>query len=129
MNQARKQYGAGSKQHALPLLVTCLKPLLCLAYTSTMKMEAKCSSETSLIFIELHDVVFQKTEFFEAVTVQTNTKTRSRAPPIQTDCQSYSDFDIVPSILYLEYGNSRLFCKVTRTVPFEVITTQKRAIS
>jgi hypothetical protein len=99
-----------------------------LGLSSTLKMEAKYSSETSLIFNMLHDIVSQKTEFFEAVTVQTNSKTRSRAPPRQTDCQSYRDFDIVLSILYLQYGSSRLFRKVTKTVQFDVVSPQKTAI-
>jgi outer membrane receptor for ferrienterochelin and colicin len=36
----------------------------CLAYSSSLKMEASISSEMSVHFQQVHGVIFQETEFF-----------------------------------------------------------------
>jgi hypothetical protein len=45
--QARNQREAGSKQSSASV---CFALVSCMAYSSTLKMEAKCSSETSVDF-------------------------------------------------------------------------------
>jgi hypothetical protein len=49
----------------------------CLAYSSTLKMEATCFSETSVDFQGLHGVIFQKIELFITTAVRTSNHTRS----------------------------------------------------
>jgi hypothetical protein len=39
-------------------------PVPCLVYSSNLKMGAICSSETSVVFNELHGVMFRKIELF-----------------------------------------------------------------
>jgi hypothetical protein len=52
------------------LLAGCLMLVSCLAYYSTMKMYATCSSKTSVDFTRLYGIVFQKTELFIDITVR-----------------------------------------------------------
>jgi hypothetical protein len=42
----------------------------CLDYSSTLKMEATCSSETSAVFIRLHSVISEKTELLKTTEVE-----------------------------------------------------------
>jgi hypothetical protein len=46
------------------LLAACFMLVSGLAYTSTLKMEAICSPETSVGFTGFHSVIHQKTKFF-----------------------------------------------------------------
>jgi hypothetical protein len=45
-------------------LAACFMLVSCLAYSPTLKMEATCSSETSLNFNKLYGIISQKTELF-----------------------------------------------------------------
>jgi hypothetical protein len=42
----------------------------CLAYSSILKMETTCSSETSIYFNGLHGVISQKKQLFKAVNLR-----------------------------------------------------------
>jgi hypothetical protein len=44
----------------------------CLAYSSTLKIEVKCFSETSLTFNGIHGVISQTIEFFMSTAVRTS---------------------------------------------------------
>jgi hypothetical protein len=56
ISHSRNQHKADSK-------------IACLAYSSTLKMEATYSSETALAFNGLHSVISQKIEVFEVTVV------------------------------------------------------------
>jgi hypothetical protein len=43
-------------------IAACFILVCCLAYSSTLKMERNCSSETSIYFNGMHGVTFQKIE-------------------------------------------------------------------
>jgi hypothetical protein len=49
---------------ALTLLATCFMLLFCFAYSSTLKMDVACFSETSADFNRLHGVISQKIQLF-----------------------------------------------------------------
>jgi hypothetical protein len=63
MSQAKYHHEAGSKQNVL--FATCFAPLFCMAYFSALKMEAVCSSETSVDFqwTTQHDIPEDRTLF------------------------------------------------------------------
>jgi hypothetical protein len=54
--------------------ITPCSPLMdsCLAYSSTLKMEASCSSETSLTFNGLHGIISQEIELSITTAVRTS---------------------------------------------------------
>jgi hypothetical protein len=57
------------------LIAACFILVSCLDYYSTLKMEAKCSSETSFHFNGLHGVTSQKIELFTTTVVRTSNPT------------------------------------------------------
>jgi hypothetical protein len=58
------------------LLAACFMPVSRLTYSSTMKIEAICSSET-LDFSKLHGFTTHTTELFTAIVVRTSNPTYS----------------------------------------------------
>jgi hypothetical protein len=65
-NFSVKQGKKGNSIKAEGLLATCFKLVYCLAYSSTLKMEATCYSETSVDFNGFHGVIPQKTKLFSS---------------------------------------------------------------
>jgi hypothetical protein len=60
---------------AVTLLAACFMLASCLAYSSILKMEATCSSETSVDFQRLTGVISQKTELFKITTANASNPT------------------------------------------------------
>jgi hypothetical protein len=62
-------------QPSRALLAACFRLVSFLAYCSTLKMETRCSSETSVVFSRLHGVISQYTELFIKTAVRTSNPT------------------------------------------------------
>jgi hypothetical protein len=60
--KVNRHFGGTSRLQRL--LATCFTLASCLTYFSTLKMEATCSSETSVDFQDVHGVISQKIELF-----------------------------------------------------------------
>jgi hypothetical protein len=86
-----KNYLILKVMYVFPLLATCLKLVSCLAYSSTLKMEAIVAEKHRLTFTGLHDVMSP-----EVTDSQRGLVTRASSPG--TGCQINTSTLSLPAI-------------------------------
>jgi hypothetical protein len=114
--KVKRRFGGTCRLHLAWLLPT-LTLFSCLAYSSTLKMETTCSSETSVIFNGLRSVISEKTELFR-LTILEEEKKGKAIPVIGCGGRSGCETTRLPHFLDNRLTDGGEAVSLTRRPPY-----------